>query len=105
MAIMEQHIGFCARRSRTVEWVIAAAAARDVVFTFTHHVGSAGPLLRHGDRGVARRGAPRAAFSRSSTNMFRGGGPELKVEMTVDEWLMKSNLERFAAGFRNAGRL
>ena len=37
--------------------------------------------------------------------MFRGGGPELKVEMTVDEWLMKSNLERFAAGFRNAGRL
>ena len=31
--------------------------------------------------------------------------PELKIGMTVDEWLMKSNLERFAAGFRNAGRL
>ena len=33
----------------------------------------------------------------------REASPELKV-MTVDEWLVKSNLERFAAGFKAAGR-
>ena len=35
----------------------------------------------------------------------REASPELKAsEMTVDEWLVKSNLERFAAGFKAAGR-